>query len=358
MLPKESRELPRRWIEGLVRKTLFPHGAIQARPLKTNNYQRHKNWKITIRRISPRAKSSEAQRRAKEEKISYLLRIENPFTNKVRKMFLKDEIAVLRHLQPYRVAPKLIAHGRYKGRLFLIEEWMRAKPFSLPSRPARKDFKKIVAFIARMNRIPLSRVSKGIRFKNDRLDHLVKRKRELDARIRAGRAIKEFRPLIKAIMPIYKEGFAELTRRVRALPKSVWRRPVLSYRDISRDNIFMAQPHYLAVDWEWHSTGIADPSLSLVVLMQRLRLLRYRAQITSIYRRLRPTPHLEELIDARILERLLGGLTWSLGWIANMKRVGVPANVLRHAIRGGIQSTREHARELERFLRATSTRET
>ncbi|MBI4094519.1 MAG: hypothetical protein HY436_01795 [Candidatus Liptonbacteria bacterium] len=332
MLPKEPRELTQKWVRGLVHKVLTPRGAIQARPLKTNNYERHKNWKITI------------------GKNAYLLRVENPFTNKVRRMFLKDEIAVLKLLQPYRVAPKLIVYGRYNGRLFLIEEWMRAKRFSIPPRPTRRDFEKIIEFIVRVNRVPLSRIAKKFKFKEDCLDRLAARRKDLEGRIRAGRAIKEFRPIIKEILPLFKTGFAELAHRVRALPKSVWRHPVLSYRDISQTNIFAATPHYLAVDWEWHSVGIADPSLSLVVFMQRFNLLHRRKWILKEYQRLRLTPHLDALIDARILERLLGGLTWSLGWIANMKRAGVPQRELRRAIRGGIKNIRVRTRELTQFL--------
>ena len=333
MLKRECRELTREFVRGLIEKHLKPKGKISARPLPTNNYERHKNWKVVA------------------DGHAYLLRMENPFTNKVRKMFLKDEIAVLKLLRPYRVAPKLLTHGKYNNRPFLIEEWIGAPRLDTVGRLTNTHYKKIIRFIARVNSIPIGRLKKKFRFKEDRLDRLAERKNNFENRIRAGRRVKEFREIIQEILPMYREGFAELARRVRALPKSVWRYPVLSYRDISRTNLMATQPNYTAIDWEWHSIGIADPSLSLVVFMQRFNLLGKRAWILEEYRHLCSTPHLDELVETRILERLLGGLTWSLGWTANMKRVYVPRLELQKAIRGGIKNIRERKQELEIFLK-------
>lgn len=333
MLPRESKELTLAWVKELVRIRLNYRGAIRAAPLATNNFERHKNWNIVL------------------GKTAYLLRVENPLTNKIRGMYLKDEIALLKLLAPFRVAPRLIRSGRHEGRRFLIEEWIPAKPLSAPPRLTEEHYRSVIAFAARVNRIPLSAISREFHLKDDCLDHLDLRRRDFVRRIRAGDAIPEFRPVIRDTRPLFTRGFQELARRVRAIPKSAFKNKVLSYRDISRTNIFATKPHLTAIDWERHSVGVADPSLSLVVLMQRFGLSGRKKWIINEYQKLRRAPHLEALVEARIIERLLGGLTWSLGRAARMQKLHLPRRILATEIRSGITTIRARQKELEAFLR-------
>lgn len=295
--------------------------------LPTNGPDRHWNFRVDF----PHAK--------------YLLRIENPLAVKQRNTALCDEAKIVRFFSRYNLAPGFIKAGRYKEKNFLIEEWLHGKHLPKPGHLTRTHLRKLVEFFVRVNKVPLRRAAKLVKWKNDLLGVRARRK-VIEARLKTGQQLFAFRKIIKGIGPLIEAGFTKLEKKMKGLSRGALGQRVFSYRDVTSSNILTTSPHYKAVDWERHSVGIADSSFSLVVLFRRFKLEpKDREFVIREYLRRRRVPHLRELIAIRNLERVLGEITWSFEWVARKSRI-FPKASLRGDIRSTIQSTQRLKREL------------
>lgn len=304
-----------------------------ANALPTNGPDRHWNWRIETK------------------EGPYLLRVENPLAVKQRRTKLRDEAKLLRLFSAYDLAPRLIHEGRHNNRFAIIEEWLNARHLPKEQHITRHHLAKLVEFLARVNAVPVTASrTRLIQWKNDFLD-VRSRKAVLEKRMQMGRTVAEFRPHIKKIAPVIERGLEALRRKVRALPASVVKKPTFCYRDIGSSNILATTPHYKAVDWEYHSVGISDPSFSLVVLMRRFSLGPKRMKfVLRQYRKRVVVPHLGELLEARNLERVLGEGTWPLAWVARWRKL--PFLHKRSDVTGAIKQVQKSTAELKKLLNA------
>ncbi|MBI4095199.1 MAG: phosphotransferase [Candidatus Liptonbacteria bacterium] len=303
--------------------------ADSAKALPTNGPDRHWNFRV------------------RGGRKSYLVRVENPVAVAQRGTRLDEEAEIVKFFSHYGLAPRLLASGIYKGRRVIVEEWIYGR--RLPKRLTRGHLKKVIAFLARVNDVPYTSGKRLVKWKEDFLD-VRARRIVLEKRLREGRGVREFRPLVKKLAPILEEGAEALRAKIERFPKTLLKKPVFCYRDVTSSNILDTGSRVVAVDWERHSVGISDPSFSLVVLMRRYRLgAREREFVFSEYRRCRRAPRLREFLEVRNLERILGEATWGLSWVTRRKKLHLP--VRKREIAGTIVQIEKNIRELRGVLK-------
>lgn len=328
--PPTKKKLARREIVSIAGK-IFNRKPLSVVPLGSNRPDRHWNWKVSFR----------ARR--------LLLRVENPLAVRQRGTRLRDEAKIVEFFGNYGLAPRLLAQGNFRGLHFMAEEWINGKFLPKAGSIQVRDLKSVVAFLVAINHVPVTRTTRELlAWKEDFLD-VGKRRRVVAKRLRAGFKVPEFRALIKSIRPVLEKGFAKLESLLKKFPRRLLYAPRFVYRDIGPRNLLTMGSRCIAVDWEWHSVGLADPSFSLVVFMRRFRLgPKLRQAVLNEYTKHERVSHLEELIRARELERVLGEATWPFSWTARFMKLPLPdkESQKKAAIRTVLKSTAE----LERML--------
>lgn len=318
-----------RELKAIVRKFLTDAPAKVA-ALQTNRPDRHWNFKI----------ETTGKR--------YLLRIENPLAVAQRGTCLADEAKIIRCFAPYNLAPKLITWGKFLGRKLLVESWVEGR--HLPAKLNKRHIRNLVKFLAAVNKVPCRPIASSFLWKRDFLD-VRERKRIAAARLRTGAKVPALRKIIQKIRPLLNSGLIELQKQIAGLPEKLLNEPVFVYRDITPSNILLADGRCVAVDWEKHSIGIADPSFSLTVFFRRFNLKpEARRFAIRLYKELRPTPHTERLIRARNLERILGEITWGFAWVARRLKLGFPRQTINREVKSTLKIIKEKTQELHSIL--------
>ena len=300
-----TKKLNKEKVEAVFKSSpLYKEGSvISAEFIEGSDVARHFNYKIT---------SSEG---------NYLVRFENKLALETRGTGLEDEYKLLKIFSKYNLSPKPLYFSNLPLN-FLIEEWINGKSLESVLKFKKEHLLGLVDFIVRFNKLPVEKIKKEFRFKSD-IINIAEREKQFRERLKKGISLPFLKSWREEAPIIVFEALKVLKEKIKSVPYEAISDEVISYRDITKSNIFIITPHYMAVDWESHSVGISDPSFSLTVLIRRFALNKKEQDlIINEYLKKRPTPHLRKLLKVRSLERAIGEFTWPFGWATN--RVKLP----------------------------------
>lgn len=269
---------------------------------------------------------------------TYILRIENNLAIVARGTKLEDEFKLLQIFYPYGLSPEPL-YFCAKPQPILMEEWIDAKPLSSVEKLTREHLRRLAEFIILFHQIPVAKVKNKFPFKEDFLDY-ESRRETCTGRLRHGLQLPYLKEWHSRAWKILDSSLIKFEGMIKKLPRRALDDEVISYRDITGSNIFLTKPHYKAVDWEWHSVGISDPSFSVVVLMRRFKLSEADQEfVINEYLKKRPTAYLRELIQVRHLERAIGEFTWPFGWAAKRSMLNFKDKKQQSDLKKGIKET-------------------
>jgi hypothetical protein len=308
----------------LTAKELLQMSIDDAEPLPSNGPDRHWNWRI------------------RTGELSFLIRIENPVAAAQRNTYIKDEISIIKFFSTHGIAPTLIANDPIGGKV-LVTEWIDAP--QLPPQLTDDQLKKLVKFLARVNAIPYTASAQRLQLTELFFDirHL---KKMVQDRLDMAKHMPEFQEAIFELRPVLDRGFEKLEDDISQIPQEIIYKPLLCYRDVGSTNFLETEPDYIAVDWEYHSVCVADPSFSLAILSRRFQLSSAQESFAlQEYKKFADVPYLEALIKARTLERILvDESTWNLEWA--IRRQTLPLENKEKAKAGAILQMQKKAKEL------------